>query len=321
MKNMKKPLIILTGPTAVGKTALSILIAQEIGAEIISADSIQVYKYMNIGSAKVTQEEMNGVPHFLVNELEPDAEFNVYRFQKMAKTYINEIYSRGHIPMLVGGTGFYIQSVLYDIAFSDSADTDDYRQQLETLAKEKGNLFLHEMLRQTDPVSAAAIHPNNRKRVIRALEYYRQNGTPISAHNAQERQKTSPYQFHYFVLTDDRQALYDRINRRVDLMMEAGLLDEVKQLRSMGYGRNLVSMQGIGYKELFAHLDGEMTLQEAVALIKQETRHFAKRQLTWFRREKAVDWVDISKFSYDKEQILHYMLERLQQEKTKGDRQ
>ena len=312
----KRPLIILTGPTAVGKTALSVLLAKKINGEIISADSIQVYRYMEIGSARVTPEEMDGVPHFLVDTLMPDEEFHVYRFQKMAKSYMEEIYGRNHIPMLVGGTGFYIQSVLYDIDFSDKEDTDDFRDSLEALAKENGSGYLHELLKQVDLVSAQQIHPNNQKRVIRALEYYRQNKTPISAHNAAERKKESPYAFHYFVLTDDRKALYDRIDKRVDAMMEQGLLDEVKRLRQMGYGRDLVSMQGIGYKQLFAYLDGETTLENAVEQIKLDTRHFAKRQLTWFRRERNTEWIDISKFNYEKEKILQYILEKLDYDRT-----
>lgn len=303
----KKPLIILTGPTASGKTGLSIELAKKIGGEIISADSIQVYKYMDIGSAKVTKEEMNGVPHFLIDALDPKEEFNVYVFQKMAKAAMTEIYNRGHIPMIVGGTGFYIQSVLYDIDFTEENAENEYRRELEQVAAKKGNLYLHNMLRQVDPASADAIHFNNVKRVIRALEYYKQTGEPISKHNEQEREKTSPYAYHYFVLNDQRAVLYERINKRVDDMVAAGLVAEVSRLREMGYNRNLVSMQGIGYKEIYAYLEGETTLEAAIDLIKLETRHFAKRQLTWFRREKDVDWVDLPKYNYEKEEILAYM--------------
>lgn len=293
MNKLKKPLIILTGPTAVGKTDLSIQLAKAVNGEIISADSMQVYKEMNIGSAKIQPEEMKGVPHYLVDEIEPEEEFNVVRFQTMAKNAMKTIYQKGKIPVIVGGTGFYIQALLYDIDFTDTTEDFDYRRELEQLAQEKGNEFLHEMLRKVDPKAAQEIHENNRKRVIRALEYYRDTGKQISKHNEQQRQNESPYQFAYFVLNRDRRELYRRIDQRVDQMMKQGLLEEVKRLKERGCTSNMVSMKGLGYKELLDYLNGMNSLEEAVRIIKRDTRHFAKRQLTWFKREKEVDWIEL----------------------------
>lgn len=310
---MKRPLIILTGPTAVGKTKASIGLAKAINGEIISADSMQVYKGMDIGSAKIRLEEMEGVPHHLVDVLEPDEEFHVVRFQKMAKHAMEEIYAKGKIPILVGGTGFYIQAVLYDIDFTENEGDVSYRKQLEDFAKEQGAEALHEKLQAVDPKAAEEIHAHNVKRVIRALEYFRQTGQPISAHNEEQRQNESPYGQAYFVLNDDRQNLYKRINLRVDQMVEEGLLDEVRTLRDKGYTRNLVSMQGLGYKEILAYLDGECTLEEAIEIIKRDTRHFAKRQITWFKREKDVIWLDKEKFEYNEETILEEMLRILEE--------
>ncbi len=304
----KKPLIVLTGPTAVGKTKLSISLAKAVGGEIISADSMQVYKYMDIGSAKIRPEEMSGVPHHLVDILKPEEEFHIVRFQEMAKEAMNDIYERGRIPILVGGTGFYIQAVTRDIDFTQAEQEDGYRRELEAMAQEQGSEALHQMLQKVDPVSAAQIHANNVKRVIRALEFYHQNHAPISAHNQEQKERTSPYNLAYFVLNAPRDLLYERIDRRVDEMMEQGLLDEVKRLKSMGYHRGMVSMQGLGYKEILAYLDGEYPLDEAVRILKRDTRHFAKRQLTWFRREQDVIWVNKDDFSYDEEKILNYML-------------
>ncbi len=309
----KKPLIILTGPTAVGKTAASIGLAKAIGGEIISADSMQVYRYMDIGSAKIMSEEMNGVCHHLIDVLEPEEEFNVAVFQKMAKEAMQGIYERGHIPIVVGGTGFYIQALLYDIDFEKGEENTDYREELEAYAKDHGAQALHDRLREVDPKSADAIHANNVKRVIRALEYYHETGTQISEHNEAEREKESPYQFAYFVLNDVRSHLYERIDHRVDLMMEQGLLDEVTALKNRGCTREMVSMQGLGYKEILDYLDGKDTLEEAVTILKRDTRHFAKRQLTWFRRERDVRWIQKEEYGYDEEKILQAMLEILRE--------
>ncbi len=309
----KKKLVILTGPTAVGKTALSLKLAGRIGGEIISADSMQVYRGMDIGSAKATPQERALIPHHLIDLLDPSEEFHVVRFQEEARRAIEDIASRGKIPIMTGGTGFYIQAVLYDIDFTEAAEDAQYRQMLEEKARTEGNEALHAMLAEADPASAAAIHANNVKRVIRALEYYHETGNRISEHNEAERQRKSPYCSAYFVLNDERSRVYERINRRVDEMMKQGLPEEVDGLRRKGYTRDLVSMQGLGYKELLAYFDGEMSLEEAVDTIKRDTRHFAKRQLTWFRRERDVIWVDKNSFGYDDEKILDYMMEILKQ--------
>lgn len=307
-----KKLIVLTGPTAVGKTALSIALAKAIGGEIISADSMQVYKYMDIGSAKIRPEEMDGVRHYLVDILDPHEDFNVFMFQKYAKEAIKQIYDNGHIPILVGGTGFYIQSVLYDIDFTESTMDEEYRNRLEAIAIQEGPEALFTKLKEVDPESATAIHPNNVKRVIRALEYYHQTGEKISSHNEEERNKTSPYDFSYFVLNDDRNMLYHNIDLRVDKMIADGLVDEVARLKAMGLKKTDVSMQGLGYKEILSYLDDEIDLERAIYLIKRDTRHFAKRQLTWFRRERDVIMVDKQDFSHDDKKILDYMISKIQ---------
>lgn len=309
----QKPMIILTGPTAVGKSALSVELAKKINGAVISADSMQVYRHMDIGSAKITPEEMQGVTHYMIDALEPDEEFHVVRFVTMAKEYLKEIYADGKIPIIAGGTGFYIQALLYDIDFTEQQCDETYRRQLEDLAREHGAEYLHGILREVDPASAEAIHANNIKRVIRALEFYHLSGKKISEHNETERQKQSPYNFAYFVLTDERAKLYERIDRRVNAMIEAGLVEEVKKLKSMGCSREMVSMQGLGYKEILAYLDGGCTLEEAVYIIKRETRHFAKRQLTWFKRERDVIWLDKRAFGYDDAAILTDMISILEE--------
>ena len=304
-------MIILAGPTAVGKTAASIRLAKAVGGEIISADSMQVYRHMDIGSAKIRPEEMEGVPHYLVDVLEPEEDFNVVRFQQMAKTAAEEIYARGRIPIAAGGTGFYIQALLYDIDFTENDGDSSFRRELEKTAEEKGGEYLHSLLQEADPEAALQIHPHNIKRMIRALEFHHQTGGKISEHNETEREKESPYNFAYFVLTDDRSRLYDRIDRRVDLMMEDGLLDEVRFLKERGVRRDSTAMQGLGYKELYAFLDGEYPLEEAVRIIKRDTRHFAKRQLTWFKRERDVIWADKSVIGQDDDAVIDFILKEL----------
>lgn len=310
---MKKPIVVLTGPTAVGKTELSIQLAKVIGGEIISADSMQVYKYMDVGSAKITPEEMDGVRHYLVDELEPFDEFHVVKFQEYAQKYLNEIYAHGKIPIIAGGTGFYIQALLNDIDFTEQESDSAYRKELEALAEEHGNQYLHDQLKEVDPESAEAIHPNNRKRVIRALEFYQETGRKISEHNAKEQMRTSPYNFAYFVLNDERSHLYKRIDARVDKMIEDGLEAEVRRLKEMGCTKDMVAMQGIGYKEMLSYLDGSYSLEEAVYIIKRETRHFAKRQITWFKRERDVIWLNKNEFDYKNEAILAYMIKILKE--------
>lgn len=291
---MKQPLIIITGPTAVGKTEASILLAKKINGEIISADSMQVYKGMDIGTAKITKDEMMGVPHHLIDILSPEQDFNVYTFQQLAKTAVDDICSRGKIPILAGGTGFYIQALLYGISFKEEANT--YRLELEKILEEKGNLYLHAMLEEVDPASANIIHPNNIKRVIRALEFYQETGEPISKHNETERQKESQFQSAYFVLNMPREQLYERINLRIDKMLADGLIQEVTTLKEMGVKKEMTSMQGIGYKEVLDYLNGETSYEEMVYLLKRDTRHFAKRQITWFKREKDIIWMDKTKY-------------------------
>ena len=312
----RKPLIILAGPTAVGKTSLSIRLAKETGGEIISADSMQVYRHMDIGSAKITKEEMEGVPHYLVDVLEPEEEFNVVRFQQMAKEAAERIWEKGKIPLVVGGTGFYIQALLYDIDFTENDGDESYRRQLEQKASdEEGASELYEMLKAVDLKAAQEIHPRNIKRIVRALEFYHQTGKKISEHNETQRQKMSPYNYAYFVLTDERSRLYERIDRRVDLMMEQGLLDEVRYLKERGVRKDSTAMQGLGYKELYAYLEGEYPLDEAVRIIKRDTRHFAKRQLTWFKRERDVIWADKSVIGQDEQKLADYMLGYLREKK------
>lgn len=309
----KQPLIILTGPTAVGKTSLSIKLAKETGGEIISADSMQVYKYMDIGSAKIRPEEMQGVRHHLIDVLDPSGDFNVVIFQNLCKEAMQGIYERKNLPILTGGTGFYIQSVLYDIDFTENEEDSAYRTELEKIAKSQGAEVLHERLLKVDPASAEAIHANNIKRVIRALEFYEQTGTRISEHNEKEREKQSAYQSCYFVLTDEREKLYKQIDKRVDVMIEQGLVEEVKALKARGLQRGQVSMQGLGYKEILAYLDGEISLDEAIYIIKRDTRHFAKRQLTWFRREKEVIWIDKAAFDYEEDRMLAFMKKKMEE--------
>ncbi len=307
----KRPLVILTGPTAVGKTALSIDLAKALNGEIISADSMQVYRGMDIGSAKITPQEMDGVPHHLIDVLDPWEEFNVTRFQSMAKEAMEGIYARGRVPIVTGGTGFYIQALVYDIDFTENQGSTEIRRELEHLAEEKGSAYVHTILAEIDPESAELIHENNVKRVIRAIEYYRMTGQPISEHNRMEREKSSPYDLFYYVLTCERSRLYERIDRRVDQMVEQGLVEEVKQLKAQGCHRSMVAMQGLGYKEILDYLDGACTLEEALYVLKRDTRHFAKRQLTWFKRERDVHWLELEKFQNDRNQVLEHMLQEI----------
>ncbi len=304
----KPPLIVLAGPTAVGKTKLSLALARAVDGEILSADSMQVYRRMDIGSAKIAETEMQGIRHHMIDILEPWESFHVAFFKEKSGECLKGIYGRGRIPVVVGGTGFYIQALLRDIDFTESEEDGSYREALEKLAGERGAAYLHEMLEKVDPASAEAIHANNIKRTVRALEFYRLTGERISEHNERERQKISAYNSCYFVLNDLRERLYDRIDRRVDEMLAAGLAEEVKGLREMGCHRGMVSMQGLGYKEILAWLEGECTYEEAVETLKRDTRHFAKRQLTWFRREKDAVWINKNEFGYDEGRMLAFML-------------
>lgn len=308
---MKRPLIVIGGPTACGKTGFSIKLAKEIGGEIISADSMQVYRYMDIGTAKVTPEEADGVPHYLIDELNPDEEYNVMLFQQKAKAYMEEIWAKGKIPILVGGTGFYINALLYDNDFTETENDTSYREECHKLAQEQGAEVLYERLKKIDPEYAANIHANNVKRVTRALEYHYLTGQKFSEHNAEQKEKETPYDAAVIILTMDREKLYERIELRIDLMMEQGLLEEVKGLLDRGYTPGLVSMQGIGYKEFIPYFKGECTLEEAVTQLKTNTRRFAKRQLTWFRRQIDGLWIDMSKATGEEalEDVLDYLKE------------
>ena len=309
----KQPLIVVAGPTASGKSKTSVALAKAINGEIISADSMQVYKGMDIGTAKVTEEEMDGIPHHLIDVLAPDDSCSIARFQSMVKEAMADIYSRGKIPILAGGTGFYIQSIVYDINFEENPSDGTYRKSLEALVENGGAHELYERLKKVDPPSAEAIHSNNVKRVIRALEYYHETGEPISQHNQRERQRQSPYDVAFYVLTMDRELLYKRINERVDIMVEEGLVEEVKTLLGMGYGQELVSMQGLGYKEIVRYIKGDWSLEEAVEVLKRDTRRFAKRQLTWFRREKDVTWVDLGEFGHSVERVVKFMTKDIEE--------
>jgi len=303
-----KNLVVLTGPTAVGKTSLSINLAKRINGEIISADSMQVYKYMDIGSAKIMPDEMCGIPHHLIDILDPKEEFNIALFKELAEEAINKIYANNHIPILVGGTGLYIQSLLYDVDFSESEGGNSaFRLELIEKAKKHGNEYIHNILKEIDPESAEAIHANNLKRVIRAIEFYEETGKKISQHNLTQSVKKTPYNFAYFVLNQDRKILYDRIEKRIDSMLDTGLIEEVEKLKDMGLTKEYNSMQGLGYKEILDYLNGIVTLDEAINILKRDTRHFAKRQLTWFRREREVSWINKEDFNCDESLILDYM--------------
>ncbi len=307
---IKDKLIILAGPTASGKTAVSVDLAKRIGGEIISADSMQIYRGMDIGTAKITADEMQGVKHYLINVSDPKEDFNIVKFQNMVKCSIEEIKKNGHIPILVGGTGFYIQSIIYDINFDKEDDNGSIRKVLEEEYDKMGADFMYEKLKKIDSISAENIHKNNKKRIIRAIEYFLINNTLISEHNELQRKKTSPYDFRFFVLNPKRDILYDRINKRVDKMVEKGLVDEVKSLIESGLSIDNISMQGIGYKEIVEYLEGNIPLDKAVENIKQNTRHMAKRQVTWFKRERDVIYIDPFEFE-NNEKIVDYMVEKI----------
>ena len=306
---MKKiPLIILTGPTAVGKTALSIELAKDLNAEIISADSMQIYEYMDVGSAKVTKEEMDGVIHHLIDEVKPDYAFSVSEFQKRANKYIKDIDDRGKKVLVTGGTGLYLNSLIYDMDFAKSNSNSKLREELELELKENGIDYMHEKLRALDEDAANRIHKNNTKRVIRALEVCL-DGKKMQDFST-ELKYNENYQPIIIVLNRDREVLYERINKRVDLMMENNLIDEVKHLLDIGYDKNLISMQGIGYKEIAKYLEGEYSLDEAIEIIKRDSRRYAKRQITWFKRYKESKWFDLDKYDNSeilKEDILNYI--------------
>ena len=314
----KEKLIILAGPTASGKTSVSIDLAKRLNGEIISADSMQVYKYMDVGTAKISRGEMCGIKHHLIDVLDPKEDFNIVKFQNMVKIAIKEITKRGHLPMIVGGTGFYIQSIIYDIDFDNEEDNTSIREEIEREYESLGADYMYERLKKIDSISAQNIHKNNKKRIIRAIEYFMINNAPISSHNETQRNKTSPYDFRFFVLNPPRDILYERINQRVDIMVEKGLLKEVKSLKQMGLSKHNISMQGIGYKEIIEYLEGDVSLETAIENIKQNTRHMAKRQVTWFKREKDVIYIDPYSFE-NNEKMVDYMIEKINTERISNE--
>lgn len=310
-----KNLFILAGPTAVGKTDISINLAKKLNGEVVSADSMQIYKYMDIGSAKVTKSEMQGVPHHLIDIVDPNMSFDVSQYKKLAQETIDEIISRGKLPMLVGGTGLYINSLVCNYNFTEASTDLEYRKYLQNLALENGKEYVHELLKEVDIESYNKLYPNDLKRVIRALEVYKLTGKTISDFNKDNDIYDIPYKIYYFVLTMNRAKLYDRINKRVDIMIEKGLIDEVKNLKIMGYTSEMQSMKGIGYKEILYYLDGKISLDEAIYMIKKGSRNYAKRQLTWFRKDKRIIWIDKDEFNADN-QIVEYICKKVQELKN-----
>ena len=296
---MKQKLLVIGGPTAVGKTDLSIKLAKKLNGEIISADSMQIYKYMDIGSAKVTKDEMDGINHYLIDAISPDVPFSVSDFKEYGDKSLDEIIAKAKLPIISGGTGLYINSLTCNMTFTEAEKDEDYRKHLENLAMDNGNEYIHEMLKECDPISYEEIHPNNRKRVIRALEVFKLTNKPFSSYNAGDDFYNTNYDVYYYVLTTDREKLYKRINKRVDIMMEKGLLDECIKLKEMGYTSDIQSMQGIGYKEILYYLEGKISLSEAIDMIKQGSRNYAKRQLTWFRRDPRCVFLDKDTLSDD----------------------
>jgi tRNA dimethylallyltransferase len=300
-------LFILAGPTAVGKTEISIKLAQKLNGEIISADSMQIYEKMDIGSAKISKEEMDGVPHHLIDIVDPKEEFSVAMFKKYSEEHIKEINEKGKLPMVVGGTGFYINSLIYNYSFAETNRDEKYRSELENLAQEKGKEYVHELLKDVDMDSYTKLYPNDLKRVIRALEVFKVTGKSISQFAKEDDVFNIPYKVHYYVLNMNREILYERINKRVDIMIEKGLIDEVIRLRKEGYTSDMQSMKGIGYKEILSYLDGEISLEKAIDMIKQFSRNYAKRQLTWFRKDPRVNWINKDEFT-NEDEIISYIV-------------
>ena len=285
-------ILVVAGPTASGKTSLAVRLAKEYGGEVISADSMQIYQHMNIASAKPTVDEMQGIPHHLLDFVSPFDSFSVADYVKLAKEKINEIISRGKLPIVAGGTGLYISSLVDNIEFAEEEPDPTVRNRLFAELAESGIEPLYERLRKIDPVAAENIHPNNHKRVIRALEIFETTGFTMTEQNARSKMTPPPFESYMLALSPDREVLYERINQRVDAMEKVGLFEEAKQLQAMGLTRDMQSMQGIGYKEAFDYLNGEITKEECIEEIKRATRRYAKRQLTWFRRDSRYNWVN-----------------------------
>ena len=293
---MKNKLFIIMGPTAVGKTSISIELARRLKGGVISADSMQIYKYMNIGTAKITKDEMKDIPHYMIDIINPDEEFTVSNYKEMATNYIKEINCRNKLPIVVGGTGLYINSLVYNLNFTGVEPNEKIRERYESIRIEKGNQYLHRLLENIDQDSANRISINDTKRIIRALEIYEVTGKSMEEYNKNFRSPNEDYDLLMICLNVDRQKLYNRINTRVDLMIKEGLVNEVKSILDMGFDKNLISLQGIGYKEIIRYLENECTLDEAIEKIKQASRNYAKRQLTWFRRDNRIIWIDVDDF-------------------------
>ena len=301
---MKNNVIIIAGPTGVGKTEISLKLAERIHGEIVSADSMQIYRQMDIGSAKASTAERERVPHHMIDFLSPFDSFTVSQYKDMAEKCIDDILSRGKVPIMVGGTGLYIDAVVKNMSFTEGGTDEGYRMELENLARDKGNDYVHHLLNEVDPLSAEKIHPNNLKKVIRALEVHKITGKPFS--DFKDTDEANPkYTIKYFYLNKNRESLYNDIDRRVDLMVNAGLLEEVKMLREKGLDRSYVSMQGIGYKEILSSLEKEMTFDEAISLIKKRSRNYAKRQLTWFRHSPYA--VELNKDELSEVEIMNIL--------------
>lgn len=307
-----RDLIIIAGPTAIGKSKISIEVAKKLNCEIISADSMQIYKYMDIGSAKIPESEMGGITHHLINIKEPEERYSVSEFKADALKIIEKIYDKGKIPLVTGGTGLYIDSLIRDYSFANTDKDEDYRNYLEKLTLEKGKIYVHNLLKDIDKESYEKLYPNDSKRVIRALEVYKITGIKISELSDENFQSNIDFNLHYFVLNMNREDLYLKINNRVDEMMENCLLDEVAKLKQMGYTTCMQSMKGIGYKELLEYFEGLTTLSEAVEKIKKGSRNYAKRQLTWFRKDKRVVWINKDDFE-DDEHIIKFIVKNLKE--------
>lgn len=289
----KPKLLVLVGPTAIGKSELSLKIAEAFSCEIISGDSMQVYRGMDIGTAKVSQQDQQRIPHHLIDICSPEQAFTVSEYQDKVRSTIDDIIQRGRLPFIVGGTGLYIESVCYDFHFSEAAMDEDFRNEQVQLAADQGKEFVHQKLQHIDPESAKKLHPNDFRRVVRALEIFHLTGTTQSELNRRQK-KESPYELCIIGLTMDRKLLYERIEQRVDQMIEHGLADEVRELLEQGYDDQLTSMQALGYKEIIPYIKGEYTWEEAVYLLKRDTRRYAKRQFSWFRHMKDIEWVDVT---------------------------
>lgn len=307
---MKDKLIVLAGPTGIGKTEISLDLAKRLNAEVVSADSMQIYQYMDIGTAKIKEDEMRGIQHHLLDIIKPDEDFTVSDYRKEASLRIKEINQRGKIPLLVGGTGLYINSLVYKLNFTQVKANEAFRIRVEEEADKFGNQYIHDKLREIDPESADKIATADRKRIVRALEIIDSTGKKMSEYNKDFRKETNKYDLRMICLDMDRQDLYEKINNRVDKMVEKGLIEEVKKILDMGYSKELVSLQAIGYKEIISYLEGEISLDKSLEIIKQSSRNYAKRQLTWFRRDKRFIWFNLDSYS-SRELLLDHIIEKI----------